>query len=192
MNVISTRCFAGTSTLNPGSDLVFTDVDLDFAIPFPPFDTAEALVEVEGRDDNGQMVLDTATVPVSLGDTRVMPGSCTPGDTTICALDDRFQVDVTWRDSTRDTGPVMVVPNGRFFDGGYFYFTNPDNNDLLVQLLSNCNQNNHFWVFAAATTNVEFTVTVTDTMSQVTRTYMNPLGTAAQAITDTSAFATCP
>ena len=49
-----------------------------------------------------------------------------------------------------------------------------------------------FWVFAAATTNVEYTITVTDTQEQQVKTYFNPLGTPAQPIQDTAAFATCP
>ena len=50
-----------------------------------------------------------------------------------------------------------------------------------------------FWVFAcAATTNVEYTLTVTDTVTGSVRTYENDLGQAAQAVTDTDAFATCP
>jgi hypothetical protein len=49
-----------------------------------------------------------------------------------------------------------------------------------------------FWVFSAATTNVEYTITVTDTDAQQVNTYVNPLGLSAPAVTDTAAFATCP
>ena len=49
-----------------------------------------------------------------------------------------------------------------------------------------------FWVFYAATTDVGFTVTVTDLLTGTSKTYANPLGQAADAVTDTSAFATCP
>ena len=55
-----------------------------------------------------------------------------------------------------------------------------------------CGEFDRFWVFAAASTNVEFTLTVTDTQENVTKTYFNPLGTVPDAITDTQAFATCP
>lgn len=48
------------------------------------------------------------------------------------------------------------------------------------------------WVLAAATTNVEYTLTVTDTQTDEERVYGNPLGVQSPAITDTSAFATCP
>jgi hypothetical protein len=47
-------------------------------------------------------------------------------------------------------------------------------------------------VFAAATTNVEYTLTVTDTRTSVSKVYMNELGQPAAAVTDTQAFSTCP
>ena len=49
-----------------------------------------------------------------------------------------------------------------------------------------------FWLFACAQTNVEYTLTVTDTETGEIRTYDNALGQASPAIQDTSAFATCP
>ena len=48
-----------------------------------------------------------------------------------------------------------------------------------------------FWVLAAATTNLEYTLRVTDTLAGVTKTYFNPLGVSAPAIVDTNAFDTC-
>ena len=59
-------------------------------------------------------------------------------------------------------------------------------------MLNRCGTNDNYWVFAASTTNVEYTVTVTDTESGRTKQYTNPLGVSSPAITDTSAFATCP
>ncbi|HVS65469.1 MAG TPA: hypothetical protein VMT85_18420 [Thermoanaerobaculia bacterium] len=46
-------------------------------------------------------------------------------------------------------------------------------------------------MFSAATSNVEYTLTITDTRTGGTREYFNPLGRQAPAITDTGAFATC-
>jgi len=59
-------------------------------------------------------------------------------------------------------------------------------------VLNGCGFNNRYWVFSAAVTNVEFTLTVRDTEADVTKTYTNTLGVSAPAITDTDAFATCP
>lgn len=44
----------------------------------------------------------------------------------------------------------------------------------------------------AATTNVELTVTVTDTQTGRFKVYTNPLGKAAAPVQDTNAFDTCP
>ena len=59
-------------------------------------------------------------------------------------------------------------------------------------MLDGCGLNNRFWVFSAATTNVAYTLTVTDSETGTKKEYVNPLGVSAPAITDTDAFATCP
>jgi len=120
------------------------------------------------------------------------PGVCTPSATNLCLLDDRFEVRVTWRNFENVTGQAMVVPFGSA-DSGLFYFFDADNWEMLVKMVDACNSPfNSFWVFAAATTNVQYTLRVTDTERGLVKTYSNPLGNAAPAITDTSAFATCP
>ena len=63
---------------------------------------------------------------------------------------------------------------------------------MLVKVLDGCGVNGHYWVLAAATTNVEYTLRVTDTVTGAVREYFNPLGTRAAAITDTDAFRACP
>ncbi len=63
---------------------------------------------------------------------------------------------------------------------------------MLVKVLDGCPVNQHFWVFAAATTNVEYTLRVTDTETGAVEEYLNPLGVASPAIIDTEAFMTCP
>ena len=55
-----------------------------------------------------------------------------------------------------------------------------------------CGFNGHFWVFAATATDVEYTLQVTDMQTGEVREYNNALGQRSPAITDTSAFATCP
>lgn len=47
-------------------------------------------------------------------------------------------------------------------------------------------------VFYAATTSVEFTLTITDTQNGMQKTYSNTLGNSAAPILDIQAFATCP
>jgi|GEM_PF-1218133 len=120
------------------------------------------------------------------------PGVCTPDDTTLCLNDDRFRVQVQWRKFDDGIGSGHVVPFSSP-DSGLFYFFRPDNWELMVKVLDACSNASHrFWVFAAATTNVEYTLTVTDTATGRVKQYFKPLGVSAPAITDTQAFATCP
>ena len=116
-------------------------------------------------------------------------GSCTPDDTTMCLNNNRFQVELDWDDGT-DGGEA----NASELDPatGLFFFFNEEQTDVLLKVINGCQFNGHFWVFAAGATDVEFTLTVTDTATSETKQYSNPLGDPAQPTTDTSAFATCP
>jgi len=116
---------------------------------------------------------------------------CIPTNTTLCLLDGRFKVEVDWRNQADRTGEGKVVPV-ESNDSGLFYFFDSDNWEMLVKMVDGCGLFNHYWVFYAATTNVEFTLTVTDTESGMSREYRNELGVPAPPVQDTSAFATCP
>ncbi len=63
---------------------------------------------------------------------------------------------------------------------------------MLVKVLDGCAVNQRIWVFAAATTAVQYTLTVTDTVTGKVNSYQNPAGHTATPITDSSAFAACP
>jgi hypothetical protein len=125
---------------------------------------------------------------------------CGPDADTMCLQGNRFKVEVSWRTQDGSTGSGMVAPCGTD-DSGIFYFFNEDNWEMLFKVLNGCNYNDHYWVFFAATTNVEFTTRVTDTLTGFVKSYnssgqsieyTNPLGQPANAVTDTTAFATCP
>jgi hypothetical protein len=116
---------------------------------------------------------------------------CTPDSDTFCFANGRFKVEVTWRDFQGSTGVGSVVP-GSTDNSGLFWFFDAANWEMLVKVLDGCQVNGNYWVFSAAATDVEYTLTVTDTDNGTVRTYLNPLGTAAPATTDTAAFATCP
>jgi len=111
------------------------------------------------------------------------PGNCIDFD--FCLLD-RFGVDVI--DPGGNPGQVLVSSDG----AGLFTFLDEDEWKALVRIVNGCQFNEHFWVFAAASTNVEFDLTVTDTTTGESRSYSNPLDNLPEPILDTSAFATCP
>jgi hypothetical protein len=117
--------------------------------------------------------------------------ACQPDATTHCLNNGRFQVQAEWGDFEDNEGVGMaILPSD---DSGEFWFFSPNNTELLVKVLDACDSSfESFWVFAAGLTNVEVTLTVTDTESGQFREYENPLETDFQPILDTSAFLTCP
>ncbi len=101
----------------------------------------------------------------------------------------RFAVNLEF--STPDLSGHGTVWDHRTDDSAIFYFFNPSNLELLVKVLDGCLFNDRYWVFFAATTDVEFTLTVTDLETGATKTYHNPYQHPADAVTDTDAFAAC-
>jgi hypothetical protein len=116
--------------------------------------------------------------------------SCAATSTALCLDGNRFRVQVFWRlaDGTSDNGQVVPYFSS---DSGIFWFFGPNNWELMVKVLNGCGLNQRHWVFAAATTNVEFILRVRDTNTGIVRMYFNPLGRAADALTDVSAFSGC-
>ena len=171
-----------------------TVVPLSFDAPFPLPDPVGGFnCQVTGTDERGGSV--SVSQSITVPGTAVAPDvtPCAPNDSTLCLLDGRFKVQVDWRNEAGETGAGRIPPDQRFDDGGRFWFFNPDNTELLVQMLNACQQPNpRFWVFAAGLTNVEVVINVTDTQTGVRQPYRNPLGTPFEQVLDTDAFATCP
>lgn len=117
---------------------------------------------------------------------------CLPQDTTLCLQDNRFQIDVEFTDTDGETEQAQVVKGVESEDSGLFWFFAPDNWEMLVKVIDGCSVNDHFWVFAAATTNVEFTLTVTDRQTGESFQRTNPSGTLAVPVGDIEALNTCP
>lgn len=149
------------------------------------------LFTVTAEPDCGPSADAAVSTPVTLTVNAPTTG-CTPSDTTLCLNSARFQVQVTWTDFQGNTGTGHVVPGVSSDDSGIMWFFGPSNWELLIKVLNGCVVNGHYWVLGAASTNVQYVITVTDTQSGAVRQYSNPLGTASPAITDASAFLACP
>jgi hypothetical protein len=108
----------------------------------------------------------------------------------------RFKVQMILRTSGSPSfvNALRVVGAGTANSGLFFFPPPADPNDwqVLIKVLNGCPLNNNWWVFYAATTNVEFQITVTDTQSGKVKTYYNPPNTAAAVVQDTGAIASCP
>ncbi|HVT16429.1 MAG TPA: Calx-beta domain-containing protein [Thermoanaerobaculia bacterium] len=125
--------------------------------------------------------------------TTAVPGACIADAKTLClGAGGRFKASVAW--VTADgKGAGTAIPLASNPDSGLFYFFGPGNIEMLIKVLNACVPPfDSYWVFFAATTNVQITVTVVDTKSGQTRVYFNPLNQAALPIQDTAAFPTCP
>jgi hypothetical protein len=115
---------------------------------------------------------------------------CSPSSTNLCLMGNRFRVAVSWRDSQNRTGAGNVVPAGTA-DSGLFWFFDSINWEMLVKMVNGCGFNGRYWFFSAATTNVGYTITVTDTKTGQAKQYTNAVGVSAPAVTDAVAFP-CP
>lgn len=203
----------GNPTTGMGNELY---LDL---LTYESSDGAVDLVEEDGETTVGRCATSfsgtslSVQIPLALigGDTEVdvaavigtrteLPTDIVPNNGSVSSLpdsgnavflrDDRFRVEVAWRNFEGMTGAGRPV--FRSNESAVLYFFIPDNWEVLVKVIDGCTFNNRFWVFSSASTNVEYTLTVTDTQTGASWQYFNPLGQASEAITDTDAFATCP
>jgi hypothetical protein len=118
------------------------------------------------------------------------PTGCIETATALCLGGGRFRVTVEWRDFEGNRGQGRSRPLTA--DSGLFWFFDDSNLELLVKTVDACAEFGHHWLFAAATTNAEYTLRVTDTATGRSRSYFNRLGVSSPAITDSDAFSTCP
>ncbi len=114
---------------------------------------------------------------------------CAASETALCLGGGRFRVETAWTktDGTVGSGHAASLTA----DSGTFWFFDPANVEMVVKTLNGCGVDQHYWVFAGGLTNVEVTMTVTDTQTGEVKTYVNPQGSAFAPILDTLAFATC-
>jgi len=117
-------------------------------------------------------------------------GTCVPSATAMCLNHGRFKVEATYTAPGQPAGTGHAVKLTD--DSGYLWFFQDTNIEAVVKVLDACGFNQRFWVYAGGLTNVQVTMTVTDTMNGTTKTYTNPQNRAFQPIQDSNAFATCP
>ena len=111
------------------------------------------------------------------------PG-CATTDLTLC-LGGRFAVEAVWRDSAGNSGRGHAAALTR--DTGTFWFFASSNVEVILKVLDGSGVNGHGWVFYGALSDVEYTLTITDTQTGAVRRYMNPQGRLA-SVGDTEAF----
>jgi matrixin len=114
---------------------------------------------------------------------RAKAGSCRGDRDTLCLLGGRFAVEVDWRNPGNNTsgrGGASSLSDVT----GTFFFTDPSNVELVVKML---NFGDRIAVFYGTLSNLEYTIHVTDTVTNTTKTYNNPNGTFCGGL-DNNAF----
>ena len=112
---------------------------------------------------------------------------CTENDGALCLDGGRFRVEVEWEsqhDGARGTGTLSRLSD----ESGVATFFSPDNVELVLKVLDGRELNGHHWVFYGALTDVEYWLTVTDTLRDQVLVYRNPPGEVCGR-GDTMAFA---
>ena len=120
---------------------------------------------------------------------RTKGGDCVSSPTHLCLKDGRFRVEATWETAQGGTGSGR--PAALTSDTGYFWFFDQANVEVIVKVLDGCGLNDRYWAFASGLTNVKVSLTIVDTVSGATKTYVNPQGRPFQPVLDTNAFQTC-
>lgn len=111
---------------------------------------------------------------------------CVPDARTLCLLEGRFSVQVSWRTpDAAGTGWVAPTPTDQ---SGNFWFFSAENWEVLAKVIDACAVNDHFWVLAAGATSVEHDLTVIDTRTGQVRVYPSPGGSRPRSVTDDRAF----
>ncbi|HYL06366.1 MAG TPA: ELWxxDGT repeat protein [Thermoanaerobaculia bacterium] len=116
---------------------------------------------------------------------RAAAGTCHAGPGRLCLNGSRFAVAVAWKDFSGNTGVGTAAPLTS--DTGGFWFFDAANVELVLKVLDGRAVNGKFWVFYGALSDVQYTLTVTDTVTGAVRTYTNPSGRFA-SVGDTGAF----
>ena len=171
------------TNIAPGERITFPEIPCDYATRGDDPAGYQACVEGALAELVGIGALDDA------GAQRFRSGaySCQPGEKSLCLERERFTVTVDWTDYEGQSGEGRVEMANK--NAGAFYLFNPRTIDMHVNVLDGCAINGHYWVFAAASTSVEYSLWVSDGYTGSSIHYDNPLGQEGGPIIDTSAFA---
>ncbi len=91
---------------------------------------------------------------------------------TLCLLNGRFRVTGTWRNQF-DGSTGVTVPIRNTDVSGFFYYNDPSNVELIMKILD---FGSEIKVFYSQLTNLQFTLTVTDSLTGRSKNYSNTPG----------------
>ncbi len=128
--------------------------------------------------------------PSHPADPPTATGGCVADATSLCLNAGRFRVRAHYDDLQGHAGDARAI--ALTGDTGYFWFFDSSNVEVVVKALDGCAVNQRYWVYGGGLTDVHVVMTVTDTLTGATQTYVNPPHTSFQPLQDSSAFDGCP
>jgi hypothetical protein len=111
---------------------------------------------------------------------------CVAGNNVMCLADGRYRVQATFERGSDIHGMANAVDLSE--ESGLFWFFSPGNVETIVKVLDGCGVNGHRWIYTTGLTDLRVVVTVADTETGATATYLNEGGGAFAPIQDTEAL----
>ena len=128
---------------------------------------------MRGRDRLFSVFLVALAFAVEAGarDLPSHPGkaACVAGPTALCLNGGRFRVEIAWKDFDGRTGAGRA--SALTDDTGTFWFFDPANIEVTAKVLDGRAVNGNWWFFFGALTNVEYRITLTDTVTGARKIY---------------------
>ncbi len=151
---------------------------------FPSGDTAVGLASsarVRGAPGIDLVKMDVARWPaIGIERSEETAGECEAGDELLCLLDNRFSVEVGFVDPNLeppdDEKTARVAPSLTTANTGFFWFFNKENIELAVKVLDGRAINGSFWVLYGGLSDVQYEMTVEDTVTGEHASYENEKG----------------
>lgn len=201
---VSVQVSTSDLSARAGEDYTATTVTLDWAAGDASDRTVQIPILEDAKPEGNESVRLTLANPtggaqlddskraatLTILDDDGQTAACVEDGVTGCLSANRFKVEVTWRLQDGNTGEGHVEPLSD--DSAVIWFFNVENKEMLLKVLDACQPFGSYWVFFAATTNVDFTATVTDTATGVVKEYKNPANNAAKPVQDTVTFSCNP
>ena len=160
------KVYRGSTRLYYGSDLEYSETGLQPATSY--------CYTVRGNNSAGDGPSSTQVCATTLGGGGG-GATCTTDANTLCLLGSRFRVQVDFLDYSGNAGSARAVSVTS--DTGYFWFFNSANVEVVAKMVSFCNgTSGNVGVYAGGLTDVQATLKVMDTATNLYREYSNPLG----------------
>lgn len=155
---------------------------------------AAASASVNSPESTGEAGIDLiAMKAVSIELPGVAPaqegaGTCEPGAGRLCLHDGRFSVEVDFTDpNVNERKAGQVVSSLTTKETGFFWFFSPTNVELAAKVLDGRVLTGKYWFLYGGLSDVEYTITLTDTVTGESVPYYNEAGSLCGGI-DTRAL----